>query len=86
MSEISSKRNVTEVPRKKNSFLTSSKLKACAYVRVSTNHIGQMNSLQNQTEYYERLLRSNSGYEYCGIYSDAGISGAKEVRVRDSKP
>ena len=68
------------MPIKKNSFLTSSKLKACAYVRVSTNHIGQMNSLQNQTEYYERLLRSNSGYEYCGIYSDAGISGAKEVR------
>ncbi len=39
-----------------------------------------MNSLQNQTEHYEHRLRSNADYEYCGIYSDAGISGAKENR------
>jgi len=54
--------------------------RACAYVRVSTGHAGQMNSLRNQTEYYERLIKGNPGYVFCGIYSDAGISGSKEDR------
>lgn len=73
-------RNISEITSMKNPFLTPTKLKVCAYVRVSTEHPGQLNSLQNQTEYYERLLCSNPNYEYCGIFSDAGISGAKEDR------
>lgn len=73
-------RTVTEITQKKNLFITPPKQKACAYVRVSTDHQGQLNSLHNQTEYYEQKLRSNKGYEYCGIFSDSGISGAKEIR------
>lgn len=78
--KMSEERKITEVPRKKKPLFASSKLKVCAYVRVSTEHTGQLNSIQNQTEYYKRLLSSNPAYEHCGIYSDTGISGAKEKR------
>ncbi|MFX4263139.1 recombinase family protein [Pelotomaculum propionicicum] len=73
-------RNIKEITRKVNPFSPPAKLKVCAYVRVSTYHTGQLNSLQNQTQYYERLISSNPDYQYCGIFSDAGISGAKENR------
>jgi DNA invertase Pin-like site-specific DNA recombinase len=73
-------KNITEIKYKINPFSMPAKIKVCAYVRVSTDNIGQLNSLKNQTEYYERKLQSNSAYEYCGIFSDAGISGAKENR------
>jgi len=73
-------RNITEVTRRQHPFLLPSRLKVCAYVRVSTDHREQLNSLENQTQYYERLISSNPDYEYCGIFSDAGISGAKENR------
>ncbi len=75
-----SKRTVVDITPKRNPFIVKPKLKVCAYVRVSTDHAGQMNSFQNQTEYYEQRLQSNAAYEYCGIFSDAGISGAKENR------
>ena len=60
--------------------LVASKLKVCAYVRVSTGHSEQLNSLQNQTAYYEQKLRTNPEYEFCGVFSDSGISGVKENR------
>lgn len=73
-------RTVTEISQKKNPFSKPEKLKVCAYVRVSTENVGQLGSFENQKEYYERMLKSNSSYEYCGIFSDVGISGAKEDR------
>jgi site-specific DNA recombinase len=73
-------RNITEVTRRPKSLFLTARLKVCAYVRVSTDHREQLNSLENQTHYYERLISSNPDYEYCGIFSDAGISGAKENR------
>jgi DNA invertase Pin-like site-specific DNA recombinase len=56
--------------------------RACAYVRVSTSHDEQKNSLENQTQYYYKLLTSRSDYEFRGVFSDEGISGAKENRPR----
>jgi DNA invertase Pin-like site-specific DNA recombinase len=73
-------RNITEITRRQPLLLIPARLKVCAYVRVSTDHREQMNSLENQTQYYERLISSNPDYEYRGIFSDAGISGAKENR------
>ena len=73
-------RNIIEITRRQPPLLIPARLKVCAYVRVSTDHREQMNSLENQTQYYERLISSNPDYEYCGIFSDAGISGAKENR------
>lgn len=77
---MAGKRTITEIPPAKTPLFTPAKLKACAYVRVSTEHTGQMNSLKNQSEYYEKLLNKNPFYENCGIFSDTGISGAKENR------
>ena len=74
------KRIVKEISPKKMLMIGHKKIKVCAYIRVSTSHQGQLNSLQNQKEYYERRLISNPDYEYCGIFSDSGISGAKEER------
>jgi hypothetical protein len=51
-------KKITEITRKYNPFIPPTRLRVCAYVRVSTEHEGQLNSLQNQTEYYERLLGS----------------------------
>lgn len=64
---------VKEIKSKKNPFLTPENLKVCAYVRVSTKNPGQLNSFQYQKEYYERIIRRNPSYEYCGIFSDEGI-------------
>ncbi|MFA9423807.1 MAG: recombinase family protein [Sedimentibacter sp.] len=73
-------RTVTEIKPKKNPFYKPKKLRICAYVRVSTENIGQLGSLQNQTEYYLKKFTSNSQFEFCGIFSDMGISGAKKER------
>jgi site-specific DNA recombinase len=56
------------------------KLKVCAYIRVSTEHEKQLDSLENQRQYYERMIGANPEYEFCGIFSDAGISGSKVNR------
>jgi len=77
---MANKRTITELAPVRTSHLTSEKIKACAYVRVSTEHPEQINSLKNQSEYYEKLLNKNPMFENCGIFSDAGISGHKEER------
>lgn len=74
------KRIVKEITPMKLLLIGHKKIKVCAYIRVSTSHQGQLNSLQNQKEYYERKLMNNPDYEYCGIFSDSGISVAKEER------
>ncbi|MPQ43831.1 recombinase family protein [Clostridium tarantellae] len=73
-------RKVTEIKSRKNILNEFKRLRVCAYVRVSTDSRTQLNSFENQKEYYERLIRGNPYYEYCGIFSDAGISGAREDR------
>lgn len=60
---------------------TKEKIKVCAYARVSTEEDEQENSLENQRDYYEKLIRSNPAYEYVDIYYDFGISGYKEKRL-----
>ncbi|MBK5243247.1 recombinase family protein [Clostridium sp.] len=73
-------RTVKEINQKRNPFYKPKKLRICAYVRVSTESIGQLGSLQNQTEHYQNKFTTNSEFEFCGIFSDAGISGAKTDR------
>jgi len=73
-------RTVTEITRRPKPLFLTTRLKVCAYVRVSTDSREQLSSLENQTQYYEGLISSNPDYQYCGIFSDAGISGARENR------
>jgi len=63
-----------------NNKLPWRKKRVCAYVRVSTKHDLQINSLENQVQYYTQYILRNQNYEFCGIYSDTGVSGINENR------
>lgn len=45
--------------------------------RVSTDSDVQLNSLTNQTEYYEQLIKSNKNWTYVPGYIEEGISGVR---------
>lgn len=57
----------------------------CAYARVSSDSKRQEDSLENQTDTYERLITSNPEYEFAGVYADQGISGYCESRPQFQK-
>lgn len=57
------------------------KLRACAYIRVSTDSHDQENSLKNQRAHYEKFIAQFPNWEYVGIFADEGISGTS-VRNR----
>lgn len=62
-----------------------SKIKVCAYCRVSTDSRDQANSFENQKSYFEREIKKNTDYELVGIYADRGISGTKLQRPEFDK-
>ena len=80
MDNKQAKRVVKKVSPRYLSYNPPRLTRVCAYVRVSTNHQEQLDSLQNQTDYYRHKFSNSPGYVFLGIYSDAGISGAKEIR------
>ncbi len=51
------------------------KIKVCAYCRVSTDSNDQLNSLENQKEYFIDIINKNKDWEFTGIYADEGITG-----------
>jgi site-specific DNA recombinase len=57
-----------------------SKKRVCAYARVSTDHVKQEESLENQITYYERLIAANPEYVFVGVFADQGISGTTDNR------
>lgn len=62
--------------------IANKKKRVCAYARVSTDSRRQEDSLENQTETYERVITSNPEYIFEGVYADQGISGYCENRPR----
>lgn len=50
-------------------------LQVCAYCRVSTDEEDQLSSFVTQVDYYTRLIKTNSEWEFAGVYADEGISG-----------
>jgi DNA invertase Pin-like site-specific DNA recombinase len=62
-------------PRYANIDWRAKKLRAAAYIRVSTDSLDQENSLKNQWAHYEKMIPSNPLWEYVGIFQDEGISG-----------
>ncbi len=56
-------------------------LKIVAYCRVSTEKEQQLDSLDNQKEFFQEFARQN-GYELVNIYADEGITG-RQTRKRD---
>lgn len=54
---------------------------AC-YCRVSTDSENQINSYENQKEYYEEKLSKENGYNLVKMYTDRGVSGTS-YKYRD---
>ena len=61
------------------------KKKVCAYARVSTDSSKQEDSLENQTSFYERMIKSNLDYEFVGVFADKGYTGTKDDRPKFQK-
>ena len=61
------------------------KIRVCAYARVSSESLTQENSLQNQQETYERMIKETPEYAFVGVYADQGISGFSEKRPEFQK-
>lgn len=49
--------------------------RVAAYCRVSTDKTDQTNSLENQTNYFTRYIKSNPSWELVQVYVDEGITG-----------
>lgn len=71
-------KNVTKINQVDFSFFK--KTRVAAYCRVSTDIDEQELSLDTQRKHYESYIKSNSEWEYAGIYYDDGISGTKTAK------
>ena len=60
--------------------LTSIKLRVTDYARVSTDHLEQKKSLQNQVEHFEQYIKENSNWTYIHGYVDDGITGTSDIK------
>ena len=58
-------------------------LRVTFYARVSTDRDEQLNSLENQVQYYTELIQSKQSWSYVPGYIDEGISGTS-TKKRDS--
>ena len=59
------------------------KIRVAAYCRVSTDQDEQLNSFENQVEYYTRYINENPMYEMVDIYADEGISGTNVKKRKE---
>ena len=82
-------KKVTVIPAKQVQVRSSrhavvpKKTRVAAYCRVSTDQDEQLNSFENQVEYYTRYINSNPNYEMVDIYADEGISGTNVKKRKD---
>lgn len=54
--------------------------RVAAYARVSADEADNIDSLSAQISHYSALIQSHPGWDYAGVFSDAGISGTKAER------
>lgn len=52
-------------------------LRVCYYARVSTDSDVQLNSLDNQLEYYENYIKSKPNWTFVGGYVEEGVTGVR---------
>lgn len=57
-------------------------MRVACYCRVSTNKDEQLDSLENQVEFFSDLCREK-GYELYRIYADEGISGRSTLKRKE---
>ena len=54
--------------------------KVAAYARVSNGKDAMLHSLSAQISYYNGLIQTHSGWEFCGVYADEAKSGTRDNR------
>ncbi|MEG0919359.1 MAG: recombinase family protein [Anaerovoracaceae bacterium] len=70
-------KKITKIERINDKY-SKVKLRVAAYCRVSTASDEQLISLDTQRVHYEDYIKSNSDWEYAGIFYDEGITGTKK--------
>ena len=55
-------------------------LRVVIYARVSTDHLEQKNSLNNQLEYFKDYIEKNHNWIYITSYIDEGITGTNDTK------
>lgn len=60
--------------------LTRMKLRVTDYSRVSTDHENQKNSLKNQIEHFDEMIKKNPNWIYVKGYVDEGITGTSDIK------
>lgn len=81
-------RNVTVIPARSRAEVRKEtrrirKIRVAAYCRVSTDQEEQLNSFENQVEYYTKYINENPEYQLVGIYADEGISGTNTKKRKE---
>ena len=71
-------KKVTKIVQNTGGFTERSKLRVAAYCRVSTDTDEQLVSLETQMKHYESYIKSNSDWEFAGIYYYESITGTKK--------
>ncbi len=56
------------------------RLNVAAYARVSADGDDMVHSLSAQVVYYSKMIQSNLGWRYAGVYADEARTGTKEER------
>ena len=49
--------------------------RVAAYARVSSDSEEQLNSVEAQKDYFEKLIKEKPEWIFAGVYADEGISG-----------
>ena len=83
-------KSVTVIPARQsvednNESTEIRKIRVAAYCRVSTDEDEQLNSFENQCDYYTKYINNNPAYEMAGIYADEGISGTNTKKREQFK-
>lgn len=60
--------------------LSNIPLRVTDYARVSTEQEKQLNSLKNQVEHFDEMIKNNSHWEYVSGYVDEGITGTSTIK------
>jgi DNA invertase Pin-like site-specific DNA recombinase len=77
--------NITVIPATRQMHSAQSAVpgtlrRVCAYARVSTDSEEQQTSYEAQVDYYTRYIKEHEGWEFCGIYTDEGITATNTKR------
>jgi len=69
----------------KHTRITDMKLRATYYARVSNESDEQLNSLENQKEYYENYIKNNPDREFVKGYIVESLSGLSTKKRKAQK-